>query len=147
MPITKNNVITVKTALKSQLKQAAEIIRGQMETNAKLHITEGVYDQPETWYRRTGALRNSITTKVAEDGNDVLVAVGSNMKYAPYVELGTGILAEKGDGRKTGWTYKGSDGKFHHTTGMAPRPFLRPAVEKHTEQYKSTVEKCLKGDG
>jgi hypothetical protein len=36
-------------------------------------------------YRRTGQLGRSITSNAVADGGDVLVTVGSNLSYAPYV--------------------------------------------------------------
>ena len=139
-----SHVIEVKAALKSQLATAATIIGGKLESNAKTEISSSVYNTPASWYTRTGRLRNSITHKTEDESHGVDIIVGTNVEYAPYVELGTGILAEKGDGRKTPWTYLGSDGKFHTTTGMSPRPYLRPAVEDHADEYKRVVEQCLK---
>ena len=52
---------------------------------------------------RTGTLRRSIAWKPGLDGISPYVDVGSNVLYAPYVELGT--------------------------SRMAPRPFLKPALE------------------
>jgi hypothetical protein len=60
------------------------------------------------------------------------VTIGSNLFYSIYVELGTGIFAEKGNGRKTPWVWKDFNGKWHFTRGMKARPFLRPAVEERT---------------
>jgi hypothetical protein len=37
----------------------------------------------------TGRLRASITPEVRMDGNEVMGVVGSNVKYAPYIETGT----------------------------------------------------------
>nr|DAI70788.1 MAG TPA: hypothetical protein [Bacteriophage sp.] len=51
-------------------------------------------------------------------------------------ELGTGIFAEKGNGRKTPWVWKDFNGKWHFTRGMAPRSFLRPAVEDHIDELR-----------
>lgn len=47
----------------------------------------------------TGALRRSIDFQVAEDGTEGIIY--SNLLYAPYVEVGTGIYATKGQGRDT----------------------------------------------
>ncbi len=139
-----SHVEGVKSEVQQKLKRAAEIIRGMMESNAKLHITKAVYDTPETWYRRTGLLRNSITAQVTEDKGDTCIVVGTDVEYAPYVELGTGQYAKGGDGRKTPWAYTGSDGNVHHTFGMHPRPYLRPAVEDHANQYKAVIENELR---
>jgi phage gpG-like protein len=51
---------------------------------------------------RTGRLRGSITHELGSDALSVFVDVGSNVEYAPYVELGT--------------------------QNMYARPFLRPAL-------------------
>ena len=137
-----SHVAEVKAALETQLARAAEICRGTMESHAKLNITRRVYDTPETWYVRTGLLRNSITAQVAKDGDDTVVVVGTNVNYAPYVELGTGRYAKDG-GRQTPWMYMGSDGRMHRTSGMHPRPYLRPAVEDHAEEYMRIIEREL----
>ena len=58
-----------------------------------------------------GTLRNSITHQV--DDNDVLI--GSNLEYAPYVELGTGKYYP--GGRPTPWVYQDAHGNWHYTHG------------------------------
>lgn len=62
----------------------------------------------------TGRLRGSISH--AHD--DKYAYIGTNVEYAPYVELGT---------------YR-----------MAPRPFLRNAITKHMDDYKKIIEEGLK---
>ena len=86
---------------------------------------------------RGGTLRNSITRRVDGDG----LSVGSNVEYAPYVELGTGphfkpppewedfeVPPSKGTGRAY----------------VKPRPFIRPAIEDHAEEYREIAEEELK---
>jgi phage gpG-like protein len=51
----------------------------------------------------TGRLRGSITWRVGQDAASPYVDVGSNVEYAPYVELGT--------------------------SRMPPYPYLRPGLE------------------
>lgn len=63
----------------------------------------------------TGRLRNSITYKVKEKN----LAVGTNVDYASFVELGT---------RKS-WAY----------------PYLKPALTEHTEEYKNIAQGIFKG--
>lgn len=53
----------------------------------------------------TGYLRRSITFEV--DGNKG--RVGTNVEYAPYVEVGTGLFSSQGNGRQTPWRYKTAD--------------------------------------
>lgn len=62
----------------------------------------------------TGRLRGSISHAHDEEA----AYVGTNVEYAPYVELGT--------------------------SKMAPRPFLRNAVSNYTDDYKRIVEEGLR---
>ena len=88
---------------------------------------------------RGGTLRNSITHEVNE--GDQTVDIGSNVEYAPYVELGTGPYfepppdweqfdAERGSGIGHGY--------------VSARPFLRPAVENNQEKLRKIMEQELK---
>ena len=86
---------------------------------------------------RGGTLRNSITFEV--DG-DTLVA-GSNVEYAPYVELGTGPNFVSPPSWIEFNTTKGS-GIGHGY--VKPRPYLQPAVKDHLSQYKKIIESTLK---
>ena len=83
----------------------------------------------------TGNLRRSIDFEVEDDGSEGCVY--SNVEYAPYVEMGTGIYSSKGNGRTTPWRYEGSHG-WVTTKGNEPQPFLEPAAqEKQSEIVKS----------
>ena len=101
-------------ALGSALEKALEELGFEAEKNAKIEITRAVYDTPERGYIRTGNLRNSISHD--HDGSSAYV--GTNVEYAPYVELGT--------------------------KRMKARPFIRPAVEGHTPEYKAILEQQLR---
>ena len=91
-------------ALPQQIEVALEAIGLQAEGYAKLACPVD-----------TGRLRNSISH--ATDGDAVYI--GTNVEYAPYVELGT---------RK-----------------MSPRPFLEPAASNHGAEYRAIAEQYLKG--
>ena len=90
----------------------------------------------------TGNLRNSITHQVSEDGREVYI--GTNVEYAPYVELGTGIYAEGGGGRPTPWVYQDAKGQWHWTCGNPAQPFLKPAVADHAQTYRNIIEDEMK---
>lgn len=90
----------------------------------------------------TGKLRNSISHKV--DSAEPAAYIGTNSKYAPYVELGTGKYAEGGDGRPTPWVYQDAKGDWHWTEGNRAQPFLKPAVSDHAKTYHSILEDELK---
>lgn len=77
----------------------------------------------------TGRLRNNVSYRVF--GDDVVVGV--NVSYAPYVEFGTGRYAE--GGRPTPWVYKDDEGNYHWTAGNPAKPFLKPAVSDHAQEY------------
>ena len=85
-----------------------------------------------------GALKASLAYAV--DLAKKTVSIGSNLFYSVYVELGTGIFATNHDGRPTPWVWKDFNGKWHFTRGMAPRPFLRPAVEDHIDELRAIAE-------
>lgn len=84
----------------------------------------------------TGNLRNSITYRVDED--EPAAYIGTNVEYAPYVELGTGKYAE--GGRPTPWVYQDDNGKWHWTAGNPAQPFLKPAVADHAQTYRNIIE-------
>lgn len=86
---------------------------------------------------RGGTLRKSITHKVVDD----TVYVGSNVKYAPYVELGTGIYATDGNGRKSPWVWVDKNGKAHYTRGMEPKHMLKKSIADHLDEYKKIIKK------
>lgn len=50
------------------------------------------------------------------------VYVGTNVYYAPYVEMGTSKYP-------------------------VPRPFIEPAVTGHKDEHKATLQECLEGHG
>ena len=132
--------------LAEAVEAALTKIGGKAEDYAKEECPVGTVESVGGWAKkngkgnptyRGGTLRNSITHRV--DG-DVL-SLGSNVEYAPYVELGTGphfkpppewedfeVPPSKGTGRAY----------------VKPRPFIRPAIEDHAEEYKEIAEEVLK---
>lgn len=113
-----SNKDEILEALGEQLGQAMIAIGMAAESNAKQEITKAVYDTPESksGYVRTGRLRNSISYGV--DTDEPAVYIGSNVEYAPYVELGT--------------------------SKMRARPYLKPAVENYAGEYKDLMEQAMK---
>lgn len=100
-----NNADLFRNALPEQIAQALEAIGLTAEGYAKLACPVD-----------TGRLRNSISH--ARD--DEAAYIGTNVEYAPYVELGT--------------------------SRMKPRPFLTPAAQDHAEEYRDIIKAALKGD-
>lgn len=111
------------------IQKALEMIGLQAEGYAKESLTaSGAVD--------TGRLRGSITYATAAqhssgqspaEGSDYTthgkpddddVVIGTNVEYAPYIEFGT--------------------------AKMGARPYLRPAIHDHLDEYKQMIETCLK---
>ena len=65
----------------------------------------------------TGRLRNSITHVI--NAGEQAVYVGTNVEYAPYVELGT--------------------------SRQKAQPYLRPAAVDHVSEYREIIEGELRG--
>lgn len=131
--ITADNSAEVLRELDSKIEAALEACGNQAVSHAKQNITRaGRVD--------TGALRNSISHQV--DGDTCYV--GTNNEYAIYHELGTGIYAEGGKGRKTPWFYVDAKGKGHFTRGVKPIHFLKNAVADNVKEYKNIFEQYLK---
>lgn len=109
----------------ARLSRALEAIGLVAEGHAQVNLTrQHAVD--------TGNLRNSITHKVLTDEKKVII--GTDVEYAPYIEFGTGIYTS--GGRQTPWAYQDAEGDFYLTRGMRVRPFLKPAVTEHKEEYK-----------
>ena len=91
-----------------------------------------------------GDLGRSITSKV-EDG---VGTVFTPLEYAPYVEYGTGLFAEGGNGRKdVPWAYEDEEtGELIWTSGQHPQPYMRPALDENREEIKRILREGLLND-
>ena len=101
-----DNSQQVLSALEQAVERSLEKIGLTAEAYAKLECPVD-----------TGRLRNSITHEVRT--GEKAVYIGTNVEYAPYVELGTSKMAE--------------------------RPYLRPAVENHIQEYVDVFKSELQG--
>lgn len=88
-------------------------------------------------------LRNSMTYRVLK--KERVVIIGSAVPYAAYVELGTGIYATNGNGRKSPWVWKDKNGKFHWTRGIKPQHMLQRGITEHLDEYSGIIRDELKG--
>lgn len=89
---------------------------------------------------RDGQLRQSITHEV----NPQMGVVGTNVEYAPYVEIGTGIFSSAGTGRQTPWTYQDAEGNWYTTVGQHPQPFLRPALKQNQKEIQQEIKDAVR---
>ena len=101
-------------AVTEAMARALEICGGKAETYAKQLAPVGTPESTGIPGYHGGTLRNSITHEQWDEKTEV---IGSAVKYAPYVELGT---------------YK-----------MKARPFMRPAAENHRQEYSQVIEREL----
>lgn len=126
--ITEVNEIADTQILERNLGKACALVEG----SAKRKAPKGI-----------GALRNSITSKV----ENMEGIVFTPLEYAPYVEFGTGLYAEGGNGRKdVPWVYQDDEGKWHSTSGMKPQPFMRPALLENREKIIRILQEGLLND-
>lgn len=124
----------VKSALERAIENALESIGMVGETHAKNELTAFPHVD-------TGRLRNSIAH--ASNHKDEAY-IGTNVEYGVWVEIGTGIYATDGNGRKTPWFFEDDKGKWHITHGIKPAHYLEKAISEHDDEYKAIVEECLK---
>ena len=87
----------------------------------------------------SGTMRDSINHKVHGD----TVYIGTNVKYAIYNEMGTGIYIA--GGRQSPWAYKDAEGNWHRTRGMRPIHFLKNAAANNVQDFRAIILKYLKG--
>ena len=94
----------------------------------------------------TGELRRSIESKVENNGEGVQGVIFSPLEYAPYIEYGTGLFAEKGGRADVPWFYVDDDGKGHLTKGIHPHPYMRPALNEQKNKIKDILKEGLLND-
>ena len=81
----------------------------------------------------TGNLKNSMTSEVSQQ--EKAVYVGTAVEYAPFVEFGH--HQEKG-------RYVPAIGKRLVREFVPAKPFLKPAIQNHLDEYKHILESELK---
>ena len=144
-----DNSGSILRALDEAANRALKRIGMKAEGYAKKLAPVGTVDSVGGWAQknskgkrvyRGGTLRRSIAHRV--DGDSV--SIGSNVEYAPYVELGTGPHFKP----PPEWeAFDAPKGKGVGHAYVKPRPFIRPAVEDHADEYRRIMEKVLKDQG
>lgn len=133
-----DNTPRLLEALDSWAERVLTLWGMTVQDYAQLLVPTGTADSTGIEGYVGGALKQSLT--YALDLAKKIVTIGSNLFYSVYVELGTGIFAEKGNGRKTPWVWKDFNGKWHFTRGMRAanegKGFLSPAVEEHIDELR-----------
>ncbi len=111
----------VNSRVQAATSRALEICGGKAETYAK-----------QLCPVQTGNLRNSITHR-QEDENTELI--GTSVSYAPYVELGH---------QQTPGRYVAAIGARLVASFVPGKPYLKPALENHIDEYKNVMIDELK---
>ena len=135
--ITESHVDEVISALNAAKPKILETIGLKAEKYAKALCPVGTVESTGKKGYRGGTLRNSITHQIDDD----TVSIGSNVEYAPYVELGTGPNFTPPPEWES-FDVPTSKGTGHGY--VRPRPYLRPAIEDHLDEYKDIIENELK---
>lgn len=136
--VTNDNTDEILEGLDDAITKALTIIGIKAEKFAKALCPVGTPKSTGKKGYRGGTLRNSITFDV--DPEEHVLAVGSNVEYAPYVELGTGPNFKAPPDWEQFDTPPAS-GVGHGY--VKPRPFLRPAIEDHMNTYGNIIKKTL----
>ena len=110
--------------IKTNMGKACALVEGAARENAP---------------KDTGDLRRSIESKVEVDSGEIRGIVFTPLFYAPYVEFGTGLFAEKGGRKDVPWKYKSDEGDWYTTRGMKPHPYMRPALHENREEIKKIL--------
>lgn len=125
------NEIKDKDVVEAALKKACLLV----ERSAKQKAPKG-----------NGELRRSISSRVDDEGGDLVGVIFTPLEYAPYVEYGTGLFAEEGGRQDTPWSYKDDEGNWHSTSGMRPHPYMRPALEENTNKIIEIIKEAIGND-
>lgn len=89
-----------------------------------------------------GTLRNSIQLDSIFNDKRIIYTVGSHLKYAPYVEFGTGGEVNVPAGYEDfAIQFKG---KGIRKVNLRPRPFLIPAFESEIPVLRKNIQNVIK---
>jgi HK97 gp10 family phage protein len=140
--------ITVDVPDLQQALQEIANYRDYTRNAIKSHIASIAMDVQRGAKRRcpvdTGRLRSSI--RAIFSGDRWSVRIGTEVKYAPYMEFGTGRYATNGAGRTTPWVYRRRNGQFIRTVGNKPQPFLYPTWEENKGSFINGLRSILRGE-
>lgn len=135
-----NNISDLSNTVKSAVNRGCKIVQAE----AKLLCPVD-----------KGELRNSIKTKVDEDGKKIVGTVYTNKKYAAYVEYGTGPTGAANHSgisphvtptySSKGWVHYDKDtGKYIYSNGQAAQPYMYPALHNNIDKARDYISDEIK---
>lgn len=139
--ITEDNSKEILEGLEKATQVALTMIGMKGEKYAKALCPVGTPESTGIKGYRGGTLRNSIAFQAESAPGGGYVSIGSNVEYAPYVELGTGPKFEA----PPEWEQFDAPRGSGQTKGMKARHFLRDAIVDHKEEYINIIKKELGG--
>lgn len=87
-----------------------------------------------------GNLWKSVEIEFSNDGLSAKITIGA--AYAIFVNFGTGIYAQNGNGRKDAWVYWSDKlGRFVYTEGQKPQEFWGPSVDRASRFFAKEMKK------
>lgn len=138
--ITQDNTQEILDGVNAAIEKVLTMIGIKAEKYAKALCPVGTVESTGKKGYRGGTLRNSITYEIDIESDGGTVAVGSNVEYAPYVELGTGSYFTV----PPDWeTFKSTQGSGSGGGYVHARPYLRPAIEDHLGEYADMINSEL----
>lgn len=111
---------------------------GNLESHAKSHAG---------WVDRTGHARQSIHSGVDAAENELTLYLAHGMRYANFLETGTGIYGPKRrsfvilpkDKKALYWEGAAHPVQIVMNPGMKAKPIIGPTLETHFPRIKQTV--------
>lgn len=126
------------------LKQQGAWDTGRL-ANSLAYAVKGVTDQKTIKYTEEDAKSGAKGKEVqaTTDEEDVCY-IGTAVYYGPMIECGTGQYASTGGGTpKPSWVYQDEFGDWHRAYPQKPRPYLKPAVADHAQEFWELLKDSL----
>lgn len=142
--------------LTAHFKQYRSRVTANTEASMKNVAAKMTKAMRETAPKDTGNLGRKIRYSTSHEGGHIIIRIhcyarGKNgAKYAEFVEFGTGIYNEHGDGRATPWIVTAvvhGQLRTWKTHGMRPQPFIRPAFRKYAPELQKMIRESMRVDG
>lgn len=139
--------------LSAHFKQYRSRVTRNTETALRTAAAKMTKEMRATVPKDTGALRSSIMYRVSKKTGEIIVRIHAHAKsaegteYAEFIEFGTGIYNEHGDGRKTPWIVTAvvhGEPRTWKTQGMKAHPFIRPAFRKYAPELQKMIRESMR---